>query len=204
MATTMTKPTANDSKAATAAPAPKTTDLCDALFEQRPNATGAADFATRALPLAVVDPIFRDYGGRRAFAGPIRTLKVFEDNVLVRDALSERGDGRVLVVDGGGSLRCALLGDQLAALGVENDWSGIVVFGCIRDSAAIATMDLGVKALATHPLKSVKKGAGDRDIPVTFGGVTFLPGSWLYADEDGIVVTAERHDALFATGGSPR
>ena len=139
--------------------------------------------------IKVAEPIFRPYGGHLAFAGRIATVKVFEDNVLVRQALAEKGEGRVLVVDGGGSLRCALVGDQLAVLARDNGWSGIVVYGCIRDSAAINAIPLGVRALATHPLKSIKKGAGDRDIPVTFAGVTFVPNQFLYADGDGLVLS---------------
>lgn len=137
-----------------------TTDLSDA----HPTAVQAAD------------PIFRDYGGRRAFHGPITTLKLFEDNALVRSALETAGEGRVLVVDGGGSMRCALLGDQLAELAVRHAWAGVVVYGCIRDSEAIGQLALGVKALATHPLKSIKRGEGQRDLPVRFAGVTFRPG----------------------------
>lgn len=141
--------------------------------------------------IRAVAPMFRSYGGRKAFHGPIATLKLFEDNGLVRKALEQPGTGRVLVVDGGGSLRCALIGDQLAALGVKNGWSGIVVYGCIRDSRAIGAMDIGVFALATHPQKTVKKNQGETDVPVTFGGVTFSAGEWLYADEDGVIVAAE-------------
>lgn len=140
--------------------------------------------------IKVAEPIFRGYGANPTFAGRIATVKVFEDNVLVRQALTEKGDGRVLVVDGGGSLRCALVGDQLAELACANGWSGIVVYGCIRDSATIDKIALGVRALATHPLKSIKKGAGDRNIPVTFAGVTFVPDQCLYADEDGVIVSA--------------
>lgn len=140
-----------------------------------------------ALPLA---PILRDFGGRLRFSGPVRTLRLFEDNSLVRTALEEPGDGGVLVVDGGGSLRCALLGDRLAELAVQNRWSGLVIHGCVRDTAALARLDLGVKALAAHPRKSVKRGAGERDVPVTFGDVTFRPGSWVYADRDGVLVSA--------------
>jgi regulator of ribonuclease activity A len=136
----------------------------------------------------VLAPMFRSYGGRRAFHGAIATLKLFEDNSLVRKALESPGNGRVLVVDGGGSLRCALVGDQLAQLGVKNGWAGIVVWGCIRDSRAIGQMDIGVFALATHPQKSVKRGAGEADLPVSFGGVNFFPGHHLYADEDGVIV----------------
>jgi regulator of ribonuclease activity A len=151
----------------------QTADLCDA-HEGR----------TRVLA-----PMFRSFGGRRAFGGAIATLKVFEDNSLVRSALEGPGQGRVLVVDGGGSQRCALVGDQLALLGVKNGWSGVIVYGCIRDSRPIGEMDLGVFALATHPLKSIKKGVGDMDVPVTFGGVTFVPGHYVYADEDGVIVS---------------
>jgi regulator of ribonuclease activity A len=117
------------------------------------------------------------------------TVKVFEDNSLVRSALEESGEGRILVVDGGGSMRCALLGDQLAELAEENDWAGVIVNGCIRDSAAIAEIPIGVKAIGVHPLKSVKRGVGERDIPVRFAGVTFLPGHYIYADEDGLLVS---------------
>ena len=104
-------------------------------------------------------------------------------------ALETAGEGRVLVIDGGGSLRRALLGDQLAALAVQNHWAGIIVYGCIRDSRAIGQMDIGVFAIDTHPMKTVKKNVGEADIPVSFGGVTFTPGEWLYADEDGVIVS---------------
>ena len=138
----------------------------------------------------VCDPIFQDFGGNKAFHGPIATLKVFEDNAQVRAALEEKGEGRVLVVDGGGSQRCALLGGNLGQLAVKNGWAGVVVYGCIRDSLEIAGQAVGVKALATHPRKS-KKGlhSADRDKPVTFAGVTFKPRAWLYADADGVVVS---------------
>ena len=139
--------------------------------------------------LRIVAPMFQRYGGRPAFAGQIVTLKLFEDNSLVRTVLGESGVGKVLVIDGGGSLRCALLGDQLAEMAVKNGWEGVVVYGCIRDSAAIDQLPLGVRALNTHPLKTVKKNVGERDIPVSFGGVTFKPGEWLCADEDGVIVS---------------
>jgi len=124
-------------------------------------------------------PVFNDYGKKRKFCGPISTLKVHEDNTLVRSALEEVGGGRVLVVDGGGSLHCALVGDMLAKLGVDNGWQGIIVYGCIRDSAILADMDIGVKALNTNPKKSLKKGVGDRDIPVEFANVEFRPGTYI-------------------------
>jgi len=140
----------------------------------------------------VAEPVFADYGGARAFWGPIATVSVYEDNVLVRAALEQPGDGRILVVQGGGSLRCALLGDQLAALAHANGWAGVVVHGCIRDSRAIAEIPIGVKALGANPRKSAKLGAGERDVPVTFAGLAFHPGHYLYADEDGIVVSEGR------------
>ncbi|MCB1938654.1 MAG: ribonuclease E activity regulator RraA [Rhodocyclaceae bacterium] len=142
----------------------------------------------------IVQPMFRSLGGKPAFSGRITTLKVFEDNTLVRATLETAGNGRVLVVDGGGSMRCALVGDQLGVLAVNNGWAGIVVYGCIRDSKAIGAMDVGVFALGTHPRKSVKKGVGDTDIVVTFGGVSFIPGEYLYADEDGVLVSTNALD----------
>jgi regulator of ribonuclease activity A len=139
----------------------------------------------------VCDPIFRDFGGRLRFAGPIATVKCFEDNSLVKAALAEPGGGRVLVVDAGGSLRCAMLGDMIAANAVENGWNGVLMFGCVRDSVDIAGMELGVKALATNPRKSEKRGEGQRDMPVNFAGVRFRPGEHIYCDEDGILVSTE-------------
>lgn len=153
----------------------KTTDLCD----------GYSDI------LQIAEPIFGDFGGIAAFSGPIATVKTFEDNSLVRKMLESAGDGRVLVVDGGASMRCALLGDNLAQLAIDNGWSGVVVNGCIRDSEDIGGMRIGVKALDTHPLKSVKKDYGQTDVPVTFAGIIFSPGHHLYADLDGLVVSAE-------------
>lgn len=151
-----------------------TTDLCDAHEDQ----------------VRVVEPMFSSFGGRDAFHGCIATLKLFEDNSLVRKAVESPGEGRVLVIDGGGSRRRALVGDQLAALAVKNRWAGIIVYGCIRDSRAIGEMDIGVLAIDTHPMKTVKRNVGEADIPVSFGGVTFTPGEWLYADEDGVIVSA--------------
>ncbi len=152
-----------------------TTDLCDANEDK----------------VRVVEPMFSSFGGRDAFHGRIATLKLFEDNTLVRKMLEAPGNNRVLVIDGGGSLRRALVGDQLAALAVKNAWAGIIVYGCIRDSRAIGEMDIGVFALDTHPMKTRKLNTGEVDIPVTFGGVTFIPGEWLYADEDGVIVSSE-------------
>ena len=137
----------------------------------------------------VCDPIFRDFGGEKAFHGAIATLKVFEDNTLVRRALEDRGEGRVLVVDGGGSLRCALLGGNLARLAVKNGWAGIVVYGCIRDADELAEQPLGVRALAAFPRKS-QRGlhSGQAGVTVVFAGVVFREGEWLCADSDGVVV----------------
>ncbi len=160
----------------------KTTDLCDEHFDL------CNQFSDR---LQIAEPIFNDYGGEMMFSGAIVTLKVFEDNTLVRKVLEEPGEDRVLVVDGGGSTRCALLGDQLAELAEDNGWAGVVVNGCIRDSAVVAEMGIGVKAIGTHPLKSVKRNSGERDIPVCFAGITFRPGYYLYADEDGMLVSEQ-------------
>lgn len=143
----------------------------------------------RSGQVRVVMPMFQRFGARPAFGGEIVTLKLFEDNSLVREAFAEVGEGKVLVIDGGGSLRCALVGDQLAVLAQKNGWEGAIVYGCIRDSEAIGGIDIGIRALATHPLKSIKKGAGERNVPVTFGGVTFVPGEWVYADADGVIVS---------------
>jgi len=126
--------------------------------------------------------------GAGSFSGPIATVRCFEDNTLVRELLESPGKGRVLVVDGGGSMRCALVGDNLAALGRDNGWAGIVLNGCVRDSASLNELGFGVKALGTNPRRSAKGGGGDVDIPVTFGEATFTPGAQLVADEDGVVV----------------
>ncbi len=149
-----------------------TCDLCDA----HPDAVRVLD-----LPL-------RDFGGRVAFAGLISTVCALEDNSRVREAVAEAGAGRVLVIDGGGSTRRSMLGDLLAEQAVANGWAGVLVHGVIRDSVAIGQLDLGVKALGTVPLKTEKRGQGVRDVPVTFGGVTFRAGDWLAADADGVLV----------------
>ncbi len=135
-------------------------------------------------------PLLSNYGGLVAFHGLITTVQCFEDNSLVREALEEPGCGRVLVVDGGGSTRCALLGDQLAALAEDNIWSGVIVHGCVRDASALARTPVGVRAIATHPRKSTKRGAGQRDLAVRFAEIVFSPGDYLYSDEDGMVVSA--------------
>ena len=147
--------------------------------------------------LSIARPgLFMPYGQKSVFYGAIATVKVHEDNVLVKSRLSQAGRNQVLVVDGGGSLRCALLGDLLAQLAIDNRWAGVIVNGCIRDSDDINGMDVGVKALGTHPAKSVKRGEGIENEPVTFAGVTFAPGHYVYSDADGIVVST---DNLLAT-----
>lgn len=150
-----------------------TPDLCDA----------HADDARAA------EPIFRSYGGRDFFGGRIVTVRCFEDNSRVKELVATPGKGKVLVVDGGGSLRRALLGDQLAQQAVAHGWEGILIYGCLRDVQVIATLDLGVQALASHPMKTDKRGLGDVGVPVSFAGLEFRPGAWLYADANGVVVS---------------
>jgi regulator of ribonuclease activity A len=131
----------------------------------------------------------RQYGGRRAFSGRIVTVRCHQDNALLKSILGEPGEGRVLVVDGGGSLHTALMGDVIASTAVENGWSGVVINGAVRDVAALRELDLGVKALGSNPRRSGKEGTGERDVPVAFGGVTFRPGAELFSDDDGILVS---------------
>jgi len=147
-------------------------DICDEFIEE----------------LAVLEPLFSDFGGKPRFSGEIATIKCFEDNSLVRDAVRSQGRGRVLVVDGGGSLRRALVGDMLAASAAENGWQGLLINGCVRDVEILETIDLGVKALNSHPLKTDKRGEGQPGVNVTFAGATIRPGHYLYADTNGIVV----------------
>lgn len=128
------------------------------------------------------------FGARARFEGPIRTVKCFEDNALLKSVVSAPGGGAVLVVDGGGSLERALMGDMIAAIAAENGWAGAVINGAIRDRVAISEIPIGIKALGTNPRKSSKTGAGEADVPLEFGGVTFRPGAMLYSDEDGILV----------------
>ena len=154
----------------------KTADLCDSYSDV----------------VQIAEEPFVDLGGRMRFCGVIETVKAFEDNSKVRECVGEPGAGKVLVVDGGASTQRAMLGDMLAAKAVTNGWSGILINGVIRDSAEIGTMDLGVKALGTHPCKTVKRGLGDRNVSVRFSGITFTPGHYLYADEDGIIVSESK------------
>ncbi|WPO98531.1 ribonuclease E activity regulator RraA [Pseudomonas sp. HR96] len=150
-----------------------TPDLCDAYPDQ----------------LQVLEPMFSNFGGRDSFGGQIVTIKCHEDNSLVREQVELDGTGKVLVVDGGGSLRRALLGDMLAEKAARNHWEGLVIYGCVRDVDVLAQTDVGVQALASHPLKTDKRGIGDLNVKVTFAGVTFNPGEYVYADNNGIIVS---------------
>lgn len=154
-----------------------TCDLCDT---HKSDASGGF----RVLP-----PVFRDFGGLAAFSGPVVTVKCFEDNSLVKSAVEGPGEGRVLVVDGGGSLRRALLGGNLGAAAARNGWAGVVIDGCVRDVAELRVCQVGIRALAPFPLPTERRGEGQRDLPVWLQGVRIAPGDWLYADADGIVVS---------------
>lgn len=164
-----------------------TCDLCDA---HKNDSSG--NF--RVLP-----PVFRDYGAARKFAGPVVTVKCFEDNSLVKAAVDSVGFeetpsgrvGKVLVIDGGASLRRALLGGNLGAAAARNGWAGLVIDGCVRDVAELALLDVGIRALASMPLPTEKRNEGQKDVPVQIQGVWVRPGDWLYADEDGIVLSAQ-------------
>ncbi len=155
----------------------------------QPRAT--ADLVDEIYPdVRSCDLQLHNYGGRADFAGPITTVRCFQDNALLKSILSTPGDGGVLVVDGDGSLHTALVGDIIAALAQDNGWAGVIVHGAVRDASTLRTIDVGIKALGTNPRKGTKTGAGERDVAVTFGGVTFVPGDIAYSDEDGIVVVA--------------
>ena len=157
-----------------------TTDLCDA--HEAALATGE---------LQVMAPGLLSFGKRARFAGPAATLKLFEDNVLLAETVRTNGAGRVLVVDAGASLRCAVLGGNLAQAAEQNRWAGVVIAGAIRDAGEIAGCDLGVLALATHPRRSAKRGAGERDVAVTVQGARVAPGMWVYADADGVLIAEQ-------------
>ncbi|GAA4019826.1 ribonuclease E activity regulator RraA [Actimicrobium antarcticum] len=158
-----------------------TCDVCDANEDK----LGVGD-------LTVLPPLFQSYGLHRQFSGPAATLKLFEDNVLVRTLLETPGLGRVLVVDGGGSLRCALVGGNLGKLAEKNGWSGILVHGCIRDVDELNACAVGIRALAAHPQRSHRKGAGETGLNVVIAGVMVRPGDWIYADADGVLVSREQ------------
>ena len=150
-----------------------TPDLCDANEGQ----------------IRVLDSIFQNYGGISSFYGEAVTIKCFEDNSVVKELVGTPGEGRVIVMDGGGSLRRAILGDMLAAKAADNGWAGLVINGCIRDCVEIGETQLGVKAINTHPMKTEKRGLGDLNVPVSFAGQTIHPGDWVYADLNGVIVS---------------
>lgn len=137
----------------------------------------------------VLEPMFNNFGGKESFGGQVVTIKCHEDNSLVKSNVDEDGKGKVMVVDGGGSMRAALLGDMLAEKAAKNGWEGIVIYGCIRDVDVIMETDLGVQALATNPRKTEKKGIGEMNVPVKFAGVEINPGDYVYADNNGIIVS---------------
>ena len=149
-----------------------TADLCDAYPQL----------------IRVVDPLFRNYGGIDRFSGPVETVQVYEDNALVRETLESEGRGRVLVVDGGGSLRCALVGGRLGQLAQRNGWAGLLINGCVRDTLQLAGISVGIRALNSVPMRSAKEGKGSVGGAISFAGVSFAPGKVLYADPDGIVL----------------
>lgn len=141
--------------------------------------------------LHVAMPMFNNFGGRERFFGEIVTLKAFEDNSLVREQASEPGKGKVLVIDSGGSMRCAMLGDMLATRAMRNGWEGVVINGCIRDINALSRLNIGIQALGVHPVKTEKLGSGQLNIPLQFAGLRFVPGHYLYADSNGLAVSAQ-------------
>ena len=153
-----------------------TPDLCDAHPES----------------VRVMEPLFINFGGKSSFGGQVVTIKCHEDNSLVKEQASQDGTGKVMVVDGGASMRRALLGDMIAENAVNHGWQGFIIYGCIRDVDEINGLDLGVQALNTIPVKTDKRGIGDLNIPVTFAGVTIVPGDYLYADNNGIIVSSEK------------
>ena len=156
-------------------------DICDDHIEQ----------------LQVLDPVFQSYGGLEKFCGKVVTVRCFEDNSVVKSTLAGPGNGQVLVVDGSGSMRCALLGDLLGAMARDNGWRGVLVNGCVRDVEILKTIDIGVLALNRHPVRSNKRGEGDLNIPVRFNGVNFRTGQFLYADENGVVVAEQDLEVEF-------
>lgn len=153
----------------------KTADLCDEFPDK----------------VRVCEPMFLSFGKKRRFSGPMATVKVHEDNVLVREALETLPPGTILVVDGGGSTRCALLGGKLARIAVERGLSGVIINGCVRDSPELSEMEIGILALASHPLRSKKEGEGEKGVALEFGGIAWMTGHYIHVDEDGVVVSAE-------------
>ena len=156
-------------------------DICDDFIEE----------------VQVLEPLFADFGARRRFCGEVVTVKCFEDNSLVRDLVNTPGEGRVIVVDGGGSMRRALLGDLLAAKAARNGWQGLLINGCVRDVEILETIELGVKALNSHPVKTDKRGEGQLNVPVEFAGARIVPGRYLYADANGVIVAFRELEVEF-------
>jgi regulator of ribonuclease activity A len=151
--------------------------------------SGLCDAYSESTNFQIAEPLFRQYGAYTSFFGQITTLKVFEDNFMIRSILEEKVKDRVLVIDGGGSHRCALVDVKLATLAVDNGWNGLILYGCIRDSELLAKLPIGIRALHAHPLQCHNKNLGDRDLSVTFAGVNFKKDHFLYADADGIIVS---------------
>jgi len=165
---------------------------CVKSMEKTMNDT-TSDISDKLHPdVQYLEPVYKSYGAKTSFSGRIITIKCYEDNSLVEKALKTNGKDSVLVIDAGGSMNCAMLGDKRAADAIKNEWEGILVHGLIRDSATINKMEISIRALGVCPLKSIKKGAGDSNLTVNFSGVTFTPGEYLYADEDGVIVIKEK------------
>ena len=165
---------------------------CVKSMEKTMNET-TSDISDKLHPdVQYLEPVYKIYGAKTSFSGHIVTVKCYEDNSLVEQALNGNGKESVLVIDAGGSMNCAMLGDKRAADAINNEWEGILVHGLIRDSVAINGMELGIRALGVYPLKSIKNGVGDSNLIVNFSGVTFTPGEYLYADEDGVIVVKEK------------
>ena len=165
---------------------------CVKSMEKKMNET-TSDISDKLHPdVQYLEPVYKIYGAKTSFSGRIVTVKCYEDNSLVEEALKANGKESVLVIDAGGSMNCAMLGDKRAADAINNEWEGILVHGLIRDSVAINGMELGIRALGVYPLKSIKKGVGDSNLIVNFSGVIFTPGEYLYADEDGVIVVKEK------------
>ena len=165
---------------------------CVKSMEKTMNET-TCDISDKLHPdVQYLEPVYKIYGAKTSFSGRIVTVKCYEDNSLVEQALNGNGKESVLVIDAGGSMNCAMLGDKRAADAIKNEWEGIIVHGLIRDSVAINGMEIGIRALGVYPLKSIKNGVGDNNLIVNFSGVTFAPGEYLYADEDGVIVVKEK------------
>ena len=165
---------------------------CAKFMEKTMNET-TCDISDKLHPdVQYLEPVYKSYGGKTSFSGRIVTVKCYEDNSLVEEALKSNGKNSILVVDAGGSMNCAMLGDKRATDAIKNEWEGILVHGLIRDSATIKGMKIGILALGVCPLKSIKNGVGDSNLIVNFSGITFTPGEYLYADEDGVIVIKEK------------